>query len=101
MAELFYGSINVSELIKMAKAGHSAFTKSDKGVIYANINVWKNDEPDKYGNVLSLMLNSTQEKREEEGKVYVGNCKKSERAAPTALEGNELDFLDDDEESPF
>jgi hypothetical protein len=56
---------------------HSAFTKHDNGRLYANITIWHNDEFDKYGNNVSIQLNSKQEQRASEGKVYVGNGKRS------------------------
>ena len=39
-----------------------------------NYRDWEN-EPDKYGNTISIQLNSVKDKREEEGKVYIGNAK--------------------------
>jgi len=57
MSKRFYGSICVSEIVELAKRKHSAFTKADNGKIYANVTIWLNDEPDKYGNVMAIQLN--------------------------------------------
>ncbi len=41
-----------------------------------HIITWLNDEPDKFGNIMSHQLNSTKDKRDSEGKVYIGNSKR-------------------------
>jgi hypothetical protein len=56
---------------------HSAFTKHSNGRTYVNVTIWNNDEVDNYGNNVSVQLNSKKEMRDAEGKVYVGNGKKS------------------------
>ena len=48
MNQLFYGSICLTDLIEKAKSKHSAFSKAQNGKIYANVNVWLNETPDKY-----------------------------------------------------
>ena len=69
-----HGSICMTDLSNAFKANHSAFAKSEKnGKLYANIAVWLNDEPDKYGNILSFQLNSKKDATDE--KVYFGNAK--------------------------
>lgn len=90
MSKLYYGSINISDILDHAKELHSAFNKSQKnGKVYANISVWLNDEPDKYGNIMAIKLAATKEaleKDEEQGKIYIGNCKESEDQPPKALD---------------
>lgn len=66
-------------ILEKAKLKHSAFSKSDKnGHIYFNITQWINDEPNEFGQHSSLLLNSSKEGKETEGKVYIGNAKKVE-----------------------
>lgn len=93
MSRLFYGSINITELLDRAKELHSAFSKSDKNKkVYCNISVWLNDEPDEYGNVMAIKLAATKEalqKDAEQGKVYIGNCKESEEKPPQPLTAND------------
>lgn len=106
MAKLFYGSINVTELLDKAKELHSAFSKSNKNQkVYANISVWLNDEPDQYGNVMSIKLSATKEalqKDEEQGKVYIGNCKESEEKPPAPLTANDAKtFVQIADDLPF
>jgi hypothetical protein len=86
MAQLFYGSICFSDLIEKVKEKHSAFTKANNGKIYINVSVWLNDEVDKYGNIMSILLNSKKEMKEKEEKFYIGNCKISEQKPITELE---------------
>jgi hypothetical protein len=79
------GSICLSDLGDAYKAGHSAFNKSEKnGKVYANIAVWMNDQPDQYGNILSLQLNSKKDATDE--KVYFGNAKMPDGLKPQAAQ---------------
>jgi hypothetical protein len=76
MSKLINASICYSDLMDLAKKPHSAFSRSEKNhKAYVNIQIWINNEPDKFGNDVSLMLNSKQASREVEGKVYIGNGK--------------------------
>lgn len=61
---------------------HSAFTKHSNGRTYVNVTIWENEEADKFGNNVSIQVNSKKEQRDVEGKHYVGNGKKS-GSAPT------------------
>jgi hypothetical protein len=85
MGKPMQGSICLSDLGDAYKAGHSAFNKSEKnGKVYANIAVWMNDEPDQYGNILSLQLNSKKDATDE--KVYFGNAKMPDGVKPQAAQ---------------
>lgn len=94
MSKFLTGSLCLSDINAKAKEGHSAFSRADNGKIYLNIKLWLNDEPDKYGHTASLQLNSTKEKRESEGNVYIGNAKPAE-TKPIA--GNATDVPADDD----
>ena len=97
MSQLFTGSICLTDLIDMAKRQHSSFQKAQSnGKIYANIKIWLNDEPDKFGNSVGLQLNSTKEKKDTEATFYIGNAKKVESAAPQAVTTNDVAALGDD-----
>ena len=79
MSQSFYGSICFTDLYDALKRGHSAFIKAESnGKIYVNINVWLNDQKDKYGNIMALQLNPTKERKDIDGRPYIGNCKASE-----------------------
>jgi hypothetical protein len=95
MSTLYGASLNLTKLTAAAKTGHSAFSKGKNGELYVNLNIWLNDTPDQYGNDLSLQLNSKKELRESEGKIYVGNGKKVQAAAPEAVKVDDLAALDD------
>lgn len=99
MSKLYYGSICLSDLLEHAKEGHSAFSKSQKnGKIYFNISAWLNDEPDKYGNIMAIKLAATKkalEEDEEQGKIYIGNCKESEEQPPKTLDEKDAKTLSD------
>lgn len=90
MSQMFTGSICLTELVEQAKKGHSAFSKANNGKIYFNILEWLNDEPDKYGNVISIQLNSSKEKKDAEGKIYIGNCKALEQKPITQNKVNTM-----------
>lgn len=79
MSERFFGSICVSDIIDLANKKHSAFYKGDNGKIYGSVQIWLNDEPDKYGNMLSCQLNPKVDKIEEDGRPYIGNFKLGEK----------------------
>lgn len=99
MSELFYGSICLTDMLEHAKSKHSAFTKGQNGKIYASVNVWLNDEADKYGNILAIQLNPTKENKDVEKKYYIGNCKKSEGAKP--IQDKDLSGLDAELDVPI
>jgi hypothetical protein len=95
MSQKFYGSLCLSDILEKAKAGHSAFSKADNGKIYFNTNVWLNDEKDKFGNVMSVQLQSKKDLQEKEGKVYIGNLKESENKPLSINEASDLPTPDD------
>lgn len=99
MAQLRTGSLCLTDIIAKAKESHSAFSKAQNGKIYFNVTVWHNEETDKYGNDSSIMLNSHKDKREQEGKVYVGNLKmqaggsqEQAKIADNDINGDDLPF---------
>lgn len=73
MAKFITASVCLSDLVDKVKTGHSAFTRGKNGKIYVALKIWENDVKDKYGNDISLQLNSSKEKSETEGKFYIGN----------------------------
>jgi hypothetical protein len=88
--QLYYGSICITDLMAKLNEKHSAFTKGKNGKIYCNISVWVNPTPDKYGNSMSLLLSSTKENKEKEGKQYIGNCKKSDYDGPAPVSDKDV-----------
>lgn len=103
MSKLFTGSICLTDLLEQAKKAHSAFTRSQANQkVYVNILVWENDEKDKYDNTHSFQLNSTKDKKESEGKIYIGNAKPIERKEPLPLSEKEAKtFTDTVDDLPF
>lgn len=93
MSTLYYGSLDVTKLLTKLKEKHSAFVKGSNGNLYANIKIWKNDVPDRYGNLLSIMISSKKEMVESEGKIYIGNCKESEYDGPKPVTDSDLDAI--------
>lgn len=90
-------------ILEKAKAKHSAFSKSTKnGHIYFNITQWINDEPNEFGQHSSLLLNSSKEGKETEGKVYIGNAKKVEGGGnQEPLDNKATEELPDTGDLPF
>lgn len=102
MNTLFSGSICLTELIEQAKKGHSAFSRAANQKVYVNINIWQNEEVDKFGNSISLQLQSKKENIEKEGKIYIGNAKKFERQDPKPLDPNNVsDITEPLDDLPF
>lgn len=77
MSQKLYGSFDFSKLLELAKQGNKAFSKAENGKIYCNVDIWINDEKDKYGNNASIQTNFKDATKED--KVYFGNLKLSER----------------------
>jgi len=94
MGQLFYGSICLTDLIELAKKKHSAFTKGNNGKIYASVNVWLNDELDKFGNIMSVQVNPTKEMKDLEDRVYIGNLKQS--PGPKPVSDRDVNAIDTD-----
>ena len=93
MAQSFYGSIDFSKLIEQAKAGHKAFSKSEKnGKIYLNVDVYVKDEVDQFGNIASIR--GTFKGATKEDKFYFANLKESQ-FNEQKVESNDVDGLDD------
>ncbi len=69
MAQLFSASIDVTKFTK------DKFVKGKKGT-YANVTISINDEPDQFGNILTITESQTQEEREAKApKIYLANGK--------------------------
>jgi hypothetical protein len=96
MSTLLNGSICLTDLIAHAKQQHSAFSKAKNGKIYCNISQWVNDEANEYGHHSSIILNSSKEMKDQEGKVYIGNAKKVETQSVQAVSKSDVEDLDDD-----
>lgn len=96
--QLFYGSVCLSDLIELAKKKHSAFTKGNNGKIYAAVNIWLNDEKDKFGNIMSVQINPSKEMKDIEDRVYIGNLKQSE--GPKPVSDRDVNDLDSDFDVP-
>lgn len=77
MSKFSTGSLCLTTILEQAKAGHSAFSKADNGKIYFNVGLWENEEADKFGNNMSMQLNS--KKDSNEPKCYIGNLKWTEK----------------------
>lgn len=72
--KILQGSICFTDLMKEAKAGNKSFSRGKNGKVYFNFTQFINDEPDKYDNDSSLLLNPPKENRDDE-KIYFGNAK--------------------------
>jgi hypothetical protein len=95
MSTLFGGSLCLTDIMEKAKSGHSAFSKANNGKIYFNVNIWLNDQPDKFDNVISVQLNSKKDMKEQEGKVYIGNAKPIKAAEPAAVAASDIEEFGD------
>lgn len=80
MSKLYNGSLDLNKidksLIKTTDKNGNPFKNNAK---YLNVSIWVNDEPDKYGNAISISIGG------KDNKVYIGNAKpyvKSQDAAP-------------------
>ena len=94
MAQSYYGSIDFSKLLEMAKAGHKAFSKSEKnGRIYLNVDVYVKDEVGQYGDKASIR--GTFKGATKEDKFYFANLKESAPFVEAQPAANEIPDEDD------
>ena len=97
MAQSYYGSIDFSKLLEMAKSGHKAFSKSEKnGRIYLNVDVFVKDEVGQYGDKASIR--GTFKGATKEDKFYFANLKES---APYVEQQPTMDDIPDTDSLPF
>lgn len=90
MSTFFTGSICIDTLSQAMKDKQTAFVKGKNNKTYCNIAVWVNDEPDQFGNIMSIQLNGRKDAKELEGKVYLGNCKAQ---SPAPISSNDANML--------
>src|ERR1700744_5652030 len=98
MIQLFYGSICITDLFDQLKAKHSAFSKGRNGKIYANVNIWLNDVEDQFGNIMTVQINPSKEKKDMDKKIYIGNLKEAETSKPVSnkdIQGIGIDLSSD------
>lgn len=83
--KLYTGGINVLKIDK------SKLSKDDKGRVWLNLAFWVNEEPDEYGNHVSIQ----QQTAKDEDKIYLGNAKrylKQETNAQADINDDDLPF---------
>ena len=97
--KLFTGSISLTKLLEEAKKAHSAFYTGKDGKKYCNVKIWVNDEPDQFGNHVSLQLNS--KKDSENYKVYLGNMKAHEQKGQESFSKEDAKDIPVDDDLPF
>lgn len=92
--------------IDVTKIDKSKLYRGKKGT-YLNLDVWLNDEPDKYGRDGSVSMTQTRDERDaNEPKVYLGDAKKlyGWRDDPSRSHGHDDDYGNDevgDDDVPF
>ena len=99
MNKLFIGKINLSKIDK------ARLFKGEKG-IYLDIAVWFSEEPDQFGNNLSIQ----QSTKKDEPKIYIGEAKffvpKEKESGPVAKDEyqgkkKEVKSMSNPEDLPF
>jgi hypothetical protein len=81
MNKFLLGSLNLSKIPK------EKIKEDRNGNKWLDITIWFNEEPDQYGNNLSVQVSA----KKDEPKVYIGNAKfyvpKEDKEPPKAKEG--------------
>lgn len=93
MAKLITASIDVTKFDK------SKLVTGKKGT-YANVTIWVNEEPDQFGNDVSIQQSLSKEEREAgaakvylgNGKVYKSNAQPEATATGTTAPSTDLPF---------
>jgi len=79
----------LSASIDLAKIDKSKIKVSDKGQKFLNIDIWINDEPNQWGQNVSINIQQSKEERERKvKKVYIGNGKSMDQFATTSATVN-------------
>ena len=86
MARRFWGNINLDE-IKNAVAGGVQPFEGKKGK-YVPVQVWLEDQPDQFGNSLSISIRN----KDTQTNFYLGNLKEAEQTLQTQPKANEPDL---------
>lgn len=100
MSRMFFAKIDVSKINK------EKLYKGKKGT-YLDLTIFLNDEPDQYGNDMSIQQSLSKEERENGAeKIYLGNGKaygKNETTQKTqSANTSQADsFQDDNDDMPF
>jgi len=92
MAKLFNGSIDLSKIDKsLIKTLDKDGNPFKNGAKYLSVSIWLNDEPDKYGNTLSIQIG------DKENRIYLGNAKEYKKKEDTPIATR----LDESDDLPF
>lgn len=102
-SKMYLGSIDLNKIDK------SKITTTDKngqpfsnGAKYLNVVVWVNDQPDEYGNHLSIQQSITKEEKEKGIKAtYLGNLKEYQSQANQTSQPNQNTSNNETEDLPF
>jgi len=73
MGKVLTGSINMTKLFEASKNGDVSTFTAKNGDKFANVAIFLNDEPDKYGNDGTVKCQVP--KDQEDKKIYIGNLK--------------------------
>lgn len=100
-SKLMVGSICLTDLNNLARAGNKAFTKGKNGKIYCNVNVWIKEEADQYGNHASVQTIFKDAAKED--KSYIGNLKflEQQNIAPQPITDADFPAIPADDDLPF
>jgi hypothetical protein len=92
MAKLFNGSIDLSKIDKsLIKTLDKDGNPFKNGAKYLNVSIWLNDEPDKFGNTLSIQIG------DKENRIYLGNAKEYQKKQDTPI----VTRADESDDLPF
>ena len=95
----YYGSINFSKLLEAVQAKHSSFVRAgEKKQLFANITLWINDEPDKFGNTMLIQLNPSKDSGEKV--IYFANLKPSQYRIE-GVSDTDLEAMPTEDDLPF
>lgn len=88
MAQKINISVCLNDLYAQSKAGHARISKNKNGNTYAQLTVWVNEQPDKFGNNVSVQLYDA---NAEKKVIYVGNGRTGD-AVNNSTEKSETDL---------
>jgi hypothetical protein len=97
MSRNFYGSICLTDIIQQARELDPSFSKAKNEKVYVSVNVWINDQEDKFGNKASIKIS---DKDEVKG-IYIGNLKEGKSGSSSITKDDSDAILEGMEDLPF
>ncbi len=76
--QFFQTQVNFSKLAKYVEENKDKLYTNKDGESFVSLNVWINEQPDQFGNLGSVQINTPKDQK----KIYIGNFKDKKDKIP-------------------